>query len=308
MHNMLLQVVKDMRLGEQYPRHVPGILYLVIDFRATVCYIEIRMGERALLTLWSIKERIGRLNKYQKGLLLILAAMVIVFSVLYPVTISRVGFEYNDKIFVPEQADGVTVYSGRIGGEQASFTVSEDKTVEFSCGGSYYGPYTVREAPDAVPEDMRSEPDVTGVELFESGELIFRGAVDRFGDRFVLRNEDGSMPGASISVTYSDGTVYDGDGNLVDPLEPDVYTVIELMYGPELTHKGEGLVWFGGVLLCVITACSILFADELFRWNLSFSIRNADRAEPTDWEIMTRYISWTVLPIMALVIFIIGLR
>ena len=26
MHNMLLQVVKDMRLGEQYPRHVPGIL------------------------------------------------------------------------------------------------------------------------------------------------------------------------------------------------------------------------------------------------------------------------------------------
>ena len=89
------------------------------------------------MALEGIKKRIVGLDRYQKAVLLILAVMAAVFSVLYPVTISRVGFEYNDKIFVPEQADGVTVYSGRIGGEQASFTVSEDKTVEFSCGGSY---------------------------------------------------------------------------------------------------------------------------------------------------------------------------
>lgn len=265
---------------------------------------EFRTGGMALE---GIKKRIVGLDRYQKAVLLILAVMAAVFSVLYPVTISRVGFVYNDKIFVPEQADGVTVYSGRIGGEQASFTVSEDKTVEFSCGGSYYGPYTVREAPDAVPEDMRSEPDVTGVELFESGELIFRGAVDRFGDRFVLRNEDGSMPGASISVTYSDGTVYDGDGNLVDPLEPNASTVINLMRGPELTHKGSWGMWLLGMFVCIATAVSILFTDELFRWNLSFSIRNADKAEPSEWEITTRYISWTVLPIMALVVFVRGL-
>ena len=308
MHNMLLQVVKDMRLGEQYPRHVPGILYLVIDFRATVCYIEIRMGERALLTLWSIKERIGRLNKYQKGLLLILAAMVIVFSVLYPVTISRVGFEYNDKIFVPEQIDGGTVYSGRIGGEQASFTVTADGTVEFRCGDRYYGPYTASEAPDAVPEDMRSEPDVTGVELFEGGELIFRGAAEEFGGRYLLFDEDGNTLGAAIRVYSNDGSVYDGDGNLVDPIEPGAGTIIELMRSPELTHKGSWLMWLLGIFACAVTVCSILFADELFRWNLSFSIRNADRAEPTEWEITTRYISWTVLSIMALVVFIIGLR
>lgn len=115
------------------------------------------------------------------------------------------------------------------------------------------------------------------------------------------------MPGASISVTYSDGTVYDGDGNLVDPLEPDVYTVIELMYGPELTHKGSWGMWLLGMFVCIATAVSILFVDELFRWNLSFSIRNADKAEPSEWEITTRYISWTVLPIMALVVFVRGL-
>lgn len=308
MHNMLLQVVKDMRLGEQYPRHVPGILYLVIDFRATVCYIEIRMGERALLTLWSIKERIGRLNKYQKGLLLILAAMVIVFSVLYPVTISRVGFEYNDKIFVPEQADGVTVYSGRIGGEQASFTVTADGTVEFRCGDRYYGPYTAREAPDAVPDEVRTFGGYTGVELLCGDEVVFRGAMSENTHGTWLLNEDGRPAGFGIYATTNYGVVYDMDGNVVDPIEPDAYTILSLMHGPELTHKGSWLMWLLGIFACAVTACSILFADELFRWNLSFSIRDADRAEPTDWEIMTRYISWTVLPIMALVIFIIGLR
>ena len=62
------------------------------------------------------------------------------------------------------------------------------------------------------------------------------------------------------------------------------------------------------MLFCIVTAISILFADELFRWNLSFQIRDADRAEPSDWEIATRYIAWTVMPVMAMVIFIAGLQ
>ena len=48
--------------------------------------------------------------------------------------------------------------------------------------------------------------------------------------------------------------------------------------------------------------------DELFRWNLSFSIRHPERAEPSDWEIAGRYISWTALAVMALAVFISGLR
>ena len=43
-----------------------------------------------------LKERIRRLDRYQKGVMLVVAAMIIVFTVLYPVTILRVGFEYND--------------------------------------------------------------------------------------------------------------------------------------------------------------------------------------------------------------------
>ena len=91
-------------------------------------------------------------------------------------------------------------------------------------------------------------------------------------------------------------------------MEPSVSTILKLMKNPELTHKGEGFAWFGAVLICVLNAISILFADELFRWNLSFQIRNADGAEPSDFEIAGRYIGWTAMTIAALAIFIIGLQ
>ena len=51
--------------------------------------------------------------------------MALVFAVVYHMTIARVGFLYQDKIFVPSEENGVTVYSGKISGEPAQFTVSE---------------------------------------------------------------------------------------------------------------------------------------------------------------------------------------
>ena len=67
-------------------------------------------------------------------------------------------------------------------------------------------------------------------------------------------------------------------------------------------------MWFLGVFACAATGVTILFADELFRWKLSFLIQNADSAQPSDWEIMERYIAWTVLPILSMLLFILGLQ
>jgi len=91
-------------------------------------------------------------------------------------------------------------------------------------------------------------------------------------------------------------------------MKPSASTILKLMNNPELTHKGDWIAWFGAVIICVFNALSILFADELFRWHLAFLIRDVDRAEPSDWELAGRYISWAMLTIMALVLFIMGLQ
>ena len=119
-------------------------------------------------------ERIKNLNKYQKGFLAAIIAMVLIFTVVYAVTISRVGFAYKDAILVPSEENGVTVYSGKLEGQKAQFTVSEDNSVVFQYGDKTYGPYTSIEDPTAIPQDHVMKDYMTGVELYENGGLMAR--------------------------------------------------------------------------------------------------------------------------------------
>lgn len=252
-------------------------------------------------------DRIRSLNRYQQGILMIMIAMALFFAAMYPVTIGRVGFEYKNAILVPRQENDSTVYSGKIRGQQAQFTVSEDGTVVFRYGDKTYGPYTAKEDPTAIPENEEMAEYMTGVELRRGETILFRGGILETGDSFLLYNADGTTD-FRISYVTGDGVERDENGSEVDPMEPSASTILQLMKNPELTHKGEGFAWFGAVLICVLNALSILFADELFRWNLAFQIRNADGAEPSDFEIAGRYIGWTAMTIAALAIFIMGLQ
>lgn len=73
-----------------------------------------------------------------------MTAMVLAFTVVYPMTIAREGFAYENGILIPTQGNDNTVYSGKIQGKQASFTVYADKTVGFQYGDKTYGPYTAK--------------------------------------------------------------------------------------------------------------------------------------------------------------------
>lgn len=80
------------------------------------------------------------------------------------------------------------------------------------------------------------------------------------------------------------------------------------MLGADLTHKGSWLAWASCVMFCIITMLSILYADELFYWKLSFSIRDYEKAEPSDWEITSRYVVWTVFSLLIMQLFYMGLQ
>ena len=179
--------------------------------------------------------RIKNLNRYQKCFLLIMLLMSLVFTILYPITISRVGYEYMNSILVPTQENNNIIY-----------------------------------------------------------------------DSYWLYNEDGTD--YEFSYVAEDETEQDADGNFIDPDEPSAGTILELMNDPLLTHKGNWTAWFGAVAICLLNAFSILFAEEIFRWNLMLQIRDANNAEPSELEIVGRYLSWSILIVAALILFIIGLQ
>ena len=253
-------------------------------------------------------ERIKNLNRYQKGVLIFMTVMTLIFAIIYPKTISKVGYRYNDAILVPIQETGQTIYKGKIQGEQAQFIVVEDKSVVFQYGNKTYGTYIMKEDPTAIPEDHDLSEQMLGVEIYKNSELLFRGGVWDSGDFCWLYNEDGTLDNLGFSVYTSNGVEYDENGNVVDRMEPSALNIYEIVNGSKLTHKGVIQAWFGGVFICILNAISILFVDELFRWNLAFQIRNVENAEPSDWEIAERYICWTGMVIMAMVIFIMGLQ
>lgn len=254
-------------------------------------------------------KKIRSLNNYQKSILIFMLVMSMIFAVIYSWTLSRVGYRYMDAILVPAEENENIVYSGKIKGKQAEFTVSDQNTVVFKYGDKTYGPYTIREDEAAIPQDNEMSSSMTGIEVREKDDIMFRGGVVDLGDFYWLYNEDGTSDNI-ISVTYvtSDRIERDEEGNPFDKLKPSALTIYELTNTPELTHKGDVKAWAGAVFLCILNALSLLFADELFQWNLAFQIRNAEQAEPSDWEIAGRYISWTVMTIIALVIFILGLQ
>ena len=252
-------------------------------------------------------ERIKCLGRYEKTVLLFMFLMVLIFTVIYPVTIAREGFLYKDMILEPSVENGSTTYSGEIQGKQAAFTVSADHAVTFQYGDKIYGPYTAKEDPSAVPESNGMHGSMTGIVLSCGEEVIFRGGMLKVQDHRWLVSEDGE-PVGMVEVSSSGGIITDEHGNIIDPMEPSVPTILNLMEGPELTHRGDWLFWFFGVLICAVNTISILYADEMFRLGLSFRISNVSDAEPSDWAIACRYLSWTALPVFALVLFINGLQ
>ena len=128
------------------------------------------------------------MDRYQKGILILLAVMLVAFAAVYYVTISRVGFLYSEEILVPGEENGSITYTGKINGMEAVFTVSPQKTVTFRYGEKVYGPYTVKVDPTAIPQgeelseymtgyEIRDGEDITGIYLTGPTNIVAEGEI-----------------------------------------------------------------------------------------------------------------------------------
>lgn len=135
---------------------------------------------------------------------------------------------------------------------------------------------------------LEFQGELTGIVIYCGEEIRFRGGIKEHYGSWILSGE----------INEQD--------NIVDPMEPSVEELFLLWEGPELIKNVNLEAFFWGIFICIINAISIIYADEIFKWGLRFVIRNVDKAEPSDWEIASRYIGWTLLFICAVLIFYIG--
>lgn len=232
--------------------------------------------------------------------------MILVFSMIYQTT----GFEYLDKVLTVSRENNSTVYSGRINGEKARFTVSEDKSVMFTCGDKSYGPFTVVRDHTAVPDVAEAE-DLIGIELREGDELLFRGGVLECpnGMSFFYYEDDPhsriSIVGDNSENDFASFIVLDKDGKSSDSVKPSAATILALVNGPELTTKGDSFIWLMYTLICVINAIFILFADDLDKLRLKLKFLSA---KPANADKTERYACHALVIIGVLITYIICLK
>lgn len=251
-------------------------------------------------------ERIRSLTRFQKGILMVLAAIAVLFSVVYITAGQKEGYAYRDQILFRTEESGNTVYSGKISGQRAVFTVRGDKSIEYRYGDKTYGPYIVKEDPSALPDGAGSQ--MTGYEIRRGDELYFRGAVIRVDRTLLAFDENGDLESAASVVSEVNGVVMDEDGNIIDQNEPSFSELIKLAEGPELVHRGSWGFWFLGMFVSILTAVSVLYADELFRFYMGLRLANAENAEPSDLVLVMRRVSWVCLLAAVIFIFITGLN
>lgn len=244
-------------------------------------------------------------DRLKKILPIVLIVIAAVFSALYFFIGRRYGVEYQDALYFLNSERGATVYSAKVDGQSASFTVEKD-TVTYRWGDTVYGPYTIRKDPTAAPGGEWEYLDLIGVEIREEDSILFRGGYA--DDLFLFIREDGKPESSSLfHVTYN-GVEHDADGNVVDLHRPSLSTIIRFSQLPKAdAHRGSLMYWFFGLLTAGIAALLLKFDDTLFRWDLSFRIRNPEYAEPSDWEIFSRIFSWIVFTLLSLGLFIAGL-
>ena len=99
-------------------------------------------------------ERIKNLSRTQKVLMSIIVAMIIAFSIIYPIIMSIKGIEFRRDFLTKKEGQGDVTYTDGY----TSITVYDDQRIEFKCyhrftGDGYkdiiYGPYSWTEDPSA---------------------------------------------------------------------------------------------------------------------------------------------------------------
>lgn len=234
------------------------------------------------------------MTHFQRVMLLLCAGIPLLFAALTAVITARVGISYQNSILVPRTEGSVTYYEGKVDGEEAVLTVAQDGTITYRWGDTVYGPYTFREDPTAIPESRRGQGEhATGLEIRRGDSVRFRGCYEGFGDTWWLLWENG--------LAYS----LESAGDVHEPTPRDL---VGLWRGPELTHRGSWPLWATGLLITGLAAVTVLFADKMIRREIAYTVREPEKAEPSEWLMLRPKIGAVFFFALALFAFVTALQ
>ena len=245
-----------------------------------------------------LKTRWQEMDRGRRIVLAVQPALFALFLLVWLTYGRQTVVEYMGTVLRAEAGEETTAYSGRVDGYDVRYVVSPGPVVEFWLDGEMDSVYTVAEDPTAIPqtEDTAefSPGFLAGVEIRKDGEPWFRGAYSPYS-AFWLLDEAGNNLAISFSAAVGE-----------PDLHPTPGAVLRFANGPETAPRGYGPLILLGLFCSALCSFSLLFEDQIFRWNLSFQIRDPYGAEPSDWELFGRWMGWVMFTGMAALFYALG--
>ncbi len=242
-------------------------------------------------------KRLEELNKFKKILLCIYVLMPLIFTIIYSVTMRHEGYNYYGYILEPTYNGEDVIYEGKIKGYDVTVNVIDHKEVYFKYDTIVYGPYTAtKDSSFLSKEDQALGNHPKGWQVSYDGEVLFEGAVVTNDEGITLySNRD---DGFDMHVVVDEVSVVP---------KPSSKIIIDLCNEPILTHRGDMKVLIMGIIICLILIFTILFTDELFYWEMYFIVDHPEDVSPSDFRVITWYLTWIFFVFIVFGLFVGGL-
>lgn len=240
---------------------------------------------------------------YQKIVLVILAAMIVVFGIVTAFNQSRKGILFRDSFLRLEEVTDADCFTGKAEGERVTIlrwygSENGTRTITLRVGERLNDTYTVYLGEPIIqpqgPVSGSAPPmwdDIQTLRIAKNGEVIYEGGYREESGLFFTT--DGEWSGLNIGMTTSVAEA--------DPWKD--YTMsksqlVQLVLEPELVDRGDWRLYGLMVFFTLAAMADVAFPYTLFRWRHRRWVKDP---EPTDDYMSVQHLLWVILPVMVLV-------
>ena len=254
-----------------------------------------------------LKEKWTAFDKFQKIMLCILAAMVVLFTILMGMSRSKPGVYFHDSLLKVHGTAESGSYHGKSHGEIVNIVVGRESETAIGVGfaiGDIVDDSCLVEYPlESIQTVDGWKP---GLRVSRNGHVLFEGAYDP-GDYteaigHLLYDQTGQR-----TIAFTFGHTYGGGNGYWDYYKPDVGEILYFANGPETSTRGDWGYYALATLFVLLTALETAFPYELFQ--LSHALRPYVKdPEPTEFYYQMNRFGNVVFALLALATYILALR
>lgn len=228
-------------------------------------------------------------TKMQKMILVILAAMILLFGVLNVVSLFRKGVVFDEHLLRIHETENATVYSGKVHREEVSVTVRSDlQQVEYTVRDRIHDIYTV----EYPLEPIKTEFGIAnGIRILKNDKVMFEGGYFPNQDFLLWVDPNGEWD-AGIQISY--GTYGEPEKA---PQELTKSNVMYFLEGPEVVHRGSIGLYVLMVAMTLLLMLDVAHPLVLFKLQHMLDVRDP---EPTEFYLGMQRVGWVIYPVLLL--------